>query len=145
MKARRYQVGISEWFSRFETSPGRIDPRTGKLVSTTAITSPAAVTSGFARFETSPGYIDPRTGKLVHSTVIAPGVPAALPPRAAASTSFKPRSWSPAEAGMEPAATLSGASRRDVGWTTVGVALLGGFALAAILEATGVLKLSGGA
>jgi hypothetical protein len=149
MKKHRPSVGISDWFARFETTPGNIDPRTGKLVPTTAIRTPSMIPSGFARFETSPGRIDPRTGRPVQPTALMYAPPAALPALpapAAASRGFSPRSWTPGEAGMTPAMAGRlglGRSRADAAWSVVGVSLLIGFAFAAILEGLNVVNFTG--
>ena len=47
-----------------QTSPGRVDPRTGELVVSTAV--PKGERRGIFDFiETSPGRVDPRTGRMV--------------------------------------------------------------------------------
>ena len=150
-KVRRPHLGVSEWFSRFETTPGYIDPRTGKLVATTGVRPPSLIPSGFARFETSPGHVDPRTGRPVQPTGLT-YAPEAPPPRPAlpalpSPRSFAPRSWTPGEAGMTPALAgrmnLGRTSTADSAWGIVGVSLLIGFAFAAILEGLDVVNFTG--
>lgn len=129
------RIGQDSWFSRFETTPGAIDPRTGRPVQTTAVAERGAP-GWFSRFETTPGYVDPRTGRFVQPTALGPR-PAALPAPPAAPTA-RPRPWEPGGAyGAAP--ILSGTRRGNPNSSAgIGIFLLAGLVTFVVLEAAGV-------
>lgn len=60
-----------DWFGFVETSPGRIDPRSGELIESTTL--PSSKAEGmFDWLETSPGRVNPRSGALVVPTGLTP-------------------------------------------------------------------------
>ncbi len=64
-------MGVS-MFDWIETSPGRVDPHTGKLVESTSVSQDKAK-SMFDWVATSPGRVDPRTGKFIRSSAVREG------------------------------------------------------------------------
>lgn len=62
-------LGEDDWFGWIDTTPGRMDPRTGKLVEATAV-RPSEGGGLFDWIETTPGRVNPRTGKYVAPTSI---------------------------------------------------------------------------
>lgn len=123
-----------------QTSPGRVDPRTGQLVASTAVRK-GERTGIFDFIETSPGRVDPRTGRMVP---VAGMKPSAGPARTAPARSF-PRFTVPEEALSGSAGvgcgTCSMEGSGDPFPTGILLTILGVSAFVA-LEAFGVTKFS---
>lgn len=146
--------GPFEWV---ETTPGRMDPRTGRFVRPTAV--PGRERRGpFEWVEVTPGRVDPRTGRFIEPTARRGGRPRAQVERPETIERFQRERLPRRDLAVRPRfrvedesdefaengeTALSGRGRgKSDTFGTVGWTFVIGFTIFALLEATGVTRIT---